>query len=66
MASHEDRMTLVMARGHIAGMPEDDQARVRGAAEAIRAVVSERGAPAALGLALVAAEIGAGELKVPS
>jgi hypothetical protein len=56
MAS-EDEITLKLIRGEIAGLPEDDQVKVRAAAANLRAVIEQAGDHGLLALALVGAEL---------
>lgn len=56
----DDEQTLLLIRGHIAGMPEEDQARVKAIAEDIRNVLKVGGAHASMALALIGAEQAAG------
>ncbi len=53
---NEEEQTLLVIRGTIAGMPEDDQIRVKSIAQTLRNVLEAGGAHAQLALALVGAE----------
>lgn len=52
----DEEQTLLLIRGTIAGMSEDDQIRVKSIAETIRNVLKAGGGHAAMALALVGAE----------
>lgn len=52
----DDEQTVLLIRGTIAGLPEDDQIRVKAIAETFRNALKAGGGHAALALALVGAE----------
>lgn len=53
----DEEQTLLVIRGTIAGMPEDDQIRVKSFAETLRNVLKAGGAHAEMAYALVGAEL---------
>jgi hypothetical protein len=52
----DEEQTLLVIRGTIAGMPEEDQIRVKAIAETFRNALKAGGGHAAMALALVGAE----------
>lgn len=52
----DDEQTVLLIRGTIAGMPEDEQIRVKAIAETFRNALKAGGAHAMLAFALVGAE----------
>lgn len=52
----EEQQTLLLIRGTIAGMPENDQAQVKAIAETLRSILKSGGAHASVAFALVGAE----------
>lgn len=55
----DEEQTLLVIRGTIAGMPEDDQIRVKAIAATLRNALKAGGSHAELALALVGAELAA-------
>lgn len=53
----EDRITLTLIRGEIAGLPDADQLKVRAAAQQLRDVIEASGKHGFLAMALVGAEL---------
>ena len=53
----EDRITLTLIRGEVAGLPEADQAKVNAAAQQLREVIATSGKHGFLAMALVGAEL---------
>lgn len=53
----EDRITLTLIRGEIAGLPEADQVKVRAAAQQLREVITAHDKHGVLAMALVGAEL---------
>lgn len=56
-SDHDDRITLTLIRGEIAGLPEADQAKVRAAAQLLRDVIAAHDKHGILAMALVGAEL---------
>lgn len=52
-----DALTLKLIRGEIAGLPQDDQAKVQAAAQQLRDVIQAAGDHGVMALALVGAEL---------
>jgi hypothetical protein len=52
----DEEQTLLLIRGTVAGMPEDDQIKVKAIAETFRNALKAGGGHASLALALVGAE----------
>ena len=57
--ARKEQADLIVIRGVIAGMPEDDQQKIKAAAEDLRATMDKHGDHGIAGLALLGAEIAA-------
>lgn len=56
-ADAEDRLTLTLIRGEIAGLPQADQEKVTAAASQLRTIVQSFGQHGVMAMALVGAEL---------